>query len=59
MADNDLISKFSVHEGAAYSISKAAGNTAVAKFDAQYRKEGILFLGISPGVVDTQGAANC
>lgn len=59
MADNDLISKFSVHEGATYSISKAAGNTAVAKFDAQYREKGVLFMSISPGVVDTAGAANC
>lgn len=59
MADIDLISKYSVQDGAPYSISKAAGNAAVAKFDAQYRSEGILFMSISPGVVDTQGAANC
>lgn len=58
MAETELISKYSVHEGAPYSISKAAGNTAVAKFDAQYREEGILFMSISPGVVATEGAYN-
>lgn len=40
--------------GAPYSISKAALNLAVAKFSAQYGKEGILFMSISPGLVNTK-----
>ena len=38
-----------------YSISKAAANMAFAKYAAQYKKEGIVFLSISPGLVDTNG----
>lgn len=53
MADDELISKFEVANGAPYSISKAGMNTAVAKFSAQYKKDGILFMSISPGLVDT------
>ncbi|KAI0159546.1 hypothetical protein GGR57DRAFT_457790 [Xylariaceae sp. FL1272] len=53
MADIDMISKFEVWVDPLYSISKAAGNAMVAKFDAQYRKEGILFMSISPGLVAT------
>ncbi|KAI1268815.1 hypothetical protein F5Y18DRAFT_372613 [Xylariaceae sp. FL1019] len=53
MADIDMISEFQVWVDPLYSISKAAGNAVVAKFDAQYRKEGILFMSISPGLVAT------
>lgn len=53
MADIDLISKFAVESGAPYTISKAGMNAAVAKFGAQYGRAGVLFLSISPGVVDT------
>ena len=34
------------------SISKRAMNLVMAKFNAQYKKDGVLFLGICPGVVD-------
>ncbi|KAF5023007.1 hypothetical protein F66182_4965 [Fusarium sp. NRRL 66182] len=57
MADLDFISKFSIADAAPYSISKGAVNVAVAKFDAQYREKGILFMSISPGLVDTGGLA--
>ena len=57
MADNDLISGYGIWEAAPYSISKAALNTTLAKYDARYRKDGILFLGLSPGVVETGGKA--
>jgi NAD(P)-dependent dehydrogenase (short-subunit alcohol dehydrogenase family) len=57
MADIELVSRFGVENGSIYTISKAASNAAVAKFDAQYRKEGILFLSISPGLVDTDANA--
>ncbi|KAM5343335.1 hypothetical protein ACJ41O_014301 [Fusarium nematophilum] len=53
MADLDLITKFGVAIAGPYAISKAAVNAAVAKFDAEYRREGVLFMSISPGVVDT------
>ncbi|KAL2822393.1 NAD(P)-binding protein [Aspergillus granulosus] len=53
MADIEFIANFDIAIGAPYSISKAAANAAVAKFSAQYRKDGILFLSLSPGLVDT------
>ncbi|KAJ6438619.1 Hsp70 nucleotide exchange factor FES1 [Purpureocillium lavendulum] len=53
MADIDLISKYDIEMAGPYSISKAALNTAVAKYSAQCRQEGILFMSISPGVVET------
>jgi NAD(P)-dependent dehydrogenase (short-subunit alcohol dehydrogenase family) len=54
MADPDFITRFSIVDGVSYTISKAALNIAIAKFDAQYRKEGILFMAISPGLVATK-----
>ena len=54
MADIDLIPKYELDWGAPYSISKAALNAAVAKFAAQYSKDGVLFMSISPGVVATE-----
>ncbi|KAI8625029.1 hypothetical protein F5Y19DRAFT_467414 [Xylariaceae sp. FL1651] len=53
MADNDLTAKFDIDWSAAYAISKAALNTAVAKFSAEYAKHGVLVMGICPGMVDT------
>ncbi|KAG9494897.1 hypothetical protein J7337_013126 [Fusarium musae] len=58
MADPDFITNFSIADGAPYTISKGALNIAVAKFDAQFRKEGILFMAISPGLVATQDTSN-
>lgn len=51
-ADLDPICEFDVDPAALYSISKAGMNVAVAKFSAQYKKDGVLFMSISPGVVD-------
>lgn len=53
MADLDLVNDYSIQVGAPYSISKAALNLAVAKFNARYKREGVLFLSISPGFVET------
>ncbi|KIW99169.1 uncharacterized protein Z519_00832 [Cladophialophora bantiana CBS 173.52] len=36
-----------------YSISKAAMNIMMGKFSASYKKEGILFMAVSPGAVDS------
>lgn len=53
MAEVDLIVKFGVTNASPYSISKAAMNAAVAKFSAQYSGQGVLFMSISPGLVNT------
>jgi len=54
MADVDLINKFSVPIAAPYSVSKAATNALVAKYNAALGKsEGIMVLALSPGLVDT------
>jgi len=42
---------------APYSISKAALNMAMAKYAAQYKAQGIVFLSISPGMVNTSVTA--
>ncbi|PGH07981.1 hypothetical protein GX51_01421 [Blastomyces parvus] len=52
-ADSEFISRYEITTQMPYAVSKAAMNAATAKFSAQYRKEGILFMGIAPGVVDT------
>jgi NAD(P)-dependent dehydrogenase (short-subunit alcohol dehydrogenase family) len=54
MADIELINRFSVPIAAPYSISKAATNALVAKYNAALGKsEGLLFMALSPGLVDT------
>ncbi|KAA8642704.1 hypothetical protein EYZ11_012319 [Aspergillus tanneri] len=52
-ADLEIIPKLKIQPASAYSISKAGLNTAVAKFSAQYSKDGVLFMSICPGMVDT------
>ncbi|CAG8928413.1 unnamed protein product [Penicillium salamii] len=54
MADLDLINATEVDFAAPYAISKGALNVAVAKYNALYKKEGILFLAVSPGYVATE-----
>ncbi|KAL6797457.1 hypothetical protein GGI42DRAFT_362116 [Trichoderma sp. SZMC 28013] len=53
MADLDSMNKFELQVAPGYAISKAAMNVAIGKFHAQYKKEGVLFMSISPGVADT------
>ncbi|KAF2272615.1 NAD(P)-binding protein [Westerdykella ornata] len=53
MADLDLVNEFATYMGPLYAMSKAAMNMVTAKFSAQYKKEGVLFVSISPGFVDT------
>jgi NAD(P)-dependent dehydrogenase (short-subunit alcohol dehydrogenase family) len=59
MADLEFISRFDIAAAGPYSISKAAMNAAVAKFAAEYKKEGILFMSISPGYVETGQSDHC
>ncbi|KAK4240130.1 hypothetical protein C8A03DRAFT_31787 [Achaetomium macrosporum] len=51
-ADLDMINDLEIDIGPLYAASKAALNVIVAKFNAQYKKDGVLFLSVSPGVVD-------
>ncbi|KAF2129904.1 putative short chain dehydrogenase [Dothidotthia symphoricarpi CBS 119687] len=51
-ADLDFINDLGVEVSALYSASKAAMNVIVAKFNAQYKKDGVLFVSISPGLVE-------
>lgn len=49
----ELCAKYNLYNAAPYAISKAALNMLVAEFSAQYAKDGVLIMTISPGVVDT------
>jgi len=54
MADLDFVNKFNIPIASPYSVSKAATNALVAKYNAALGKsEGILVLALSPGLVDT------
>jgi NAD(P)-dependent dehydrogenase (short-subunit alcohol dehydrogenase family) len=57
-ADLDFINGLEVENSALYAASKAAMNVIVAKFNAQYKKNGVLFVSISPGVVEVGHFAN-
>lgn len=59
LADLDLTNECEVDIGALYAASKAAMNVIVAKFNAQYKKDGVLFLSISPGLVEVGRYADC
>ncbi|EPQ60223.1 NAD P-binding protein [Gloeophyllum trabeum ATCC 11539] len=52
-ADVDFTLKVNFPITAPYSISKAALNMVVAKYAVEYKNEGIAFLAISPGLVNT------
>ena len=53
MADPDLVNGGSIWNSAPYTISKAAVNMAVAKYNAHLGGQGILVFALSPGVVAT------
>ncbi|KAI1172256.1 NAD(P)-binding protein [Nemania sp. FL0916] len=53
VADNNWTNDFEIVPTSLNAISKAALNTVTAKFNAQYKKEGILFLSVCPGLVET------
>jgi NAD(P)-dependent dehydrogenase (short-subunit alcohol dehydrogenase family) len=53
VADVDTINASGFNMTGPYAISKAAANLAIAMYSATYSKEGLLFMSISPGVVDT------
>lgn len=51
-ADVDWTNKYDLTPGSLYSASKAAMNMITAKYSAQYKKDGVLFLSLSPGMVE-------
>ncbi|KAH6680986.1 hypothetical protein B0J14DRAFT_275994 [Halenospora varia] len=53
MADLDLINEYSLTLSPAYATSKSALNLLIGKYNAVYGAQGILFLSIAPGMVDT------
>jgi len=54
MADMDFVVNFSIPVATPYAVTKAGMNMLTAKYHTAYGKsEGILFLGISPGLVST------
>lgn len=59
MADLDFASDFGIPVAAPYSISKAALNMLVVKYHNIYKSEGLLFMGISPGLVATAENKTC
>ncbi|MCJ1314259.1 hypothetical protein MMC25_007939 [Agyrium rufum] len=50
--DPDMAKDYEVEVSPLYATSKAAMNMITAKYHAQYKKDGILFLSICPGMVD-------
>lgn len=63
LADLEAMRTWDLEMSSVYSISKAAMNAAIGKFSAQYRPQGVLFLSICPGMVNTghydEGEALC
>ncbi|KAK8123160.1 hypothetical protein PG984_011830 [Apiospora sp. TS-2023a] len=53
MGDLDFVNEYGIYQAAPYAVSKAATSLLVAKFQAGYRDQGILFFSICPGMVDT------
>ncbi|SPJ76033.1 related to protoporphyrinogen oxidase [Fusarium torulosum] len=53
MSDVDFIRQFEIEPAAPYGISKAGKNVVTAKFASRYAKEGVLFMSICPGSVDS------
>jgi len=53
MGDLDLVAKYELEASGPYGVGKAATNMVVAKFSAEFARQGVLFMSISPGVVDT------
>lgn len=52
-ADTEITTQYNMPAAGPYSISKAAVNMVVAKFSAQYAEDGVLFLALAPGLVET------
>lgn len=53
LSDRDLIEKSTISFFMTYSAMKAALNMVVAKYAVELKSEGVIFLALSPGLVDT------
>ncbi|KAF5679184.1 protoporphyrinogen oxidase [Fusarium heterosporum] len=53
MSDIEFIRQFEIEPAAPYAISKAGISVMTAKFAANYAKDGVLFMSICPGSVDS------
>ncbi|KAI0967466.1 hypothetical protein F4678DRAFT_465397 [Xylaria arbuscula] len=56
MSDLDMINGAEVTESPIYAMIKAVMNVVTAKFNLEYKKNGVLFIGICPGIF--QGKEN-
>lgn len=52
MGDMEMVNYLELGYAPLYGMSKTAMNMITAKFNAQYKKDGITFLSICPGMVD-------
>ncbi|KAH8164043.1 hypothetical protein CIB48_g4201 [Xylaria polymorpha] len=52
ISDLDITTQLELEGSPLYAIAKAGLNMMTAKFSAQYKKEGVLFMSVCPGVVD-------
>lgn len=52
MGDMDFVKDYEISMAYLYSASKSAMNMIAAKYSAQYKQDGVLFLSICPGMVD-------
>jgi short-subunit dehydrogenase involved in D-alanine esterification of teichoic acids len=59
LADVNLTNECDIDIAPLYAASKGALNVIVAKFNAQYKKDGVLFMSISPGLVEVGRYDNC
>ena len=51
-ADMEWTNQWDLTPAPFYSMSKAAMNMITAKYSAQYKKDGVLCLSLSPGMVE-------
>lgn len=51
LSELSLINSLELEVSPLYTITKAAMNVVTAKFNVEYRKDGVLFIGICPGMV--------
>jgi NAD(P)-dependent dehydrogenase (short-subunit alcohol dehydrogenase family) len=49
----DFVNESEMDVAPSYAISKAGVNMVIAKYNTMYKRQGILFLGICPGSVNT------
>ena len=54
MADPEVISTTGIAASVTYAVSKAGVNIVVAKYAALFKDDGVVFLSLSPGWVQTQ-----